>query len=321
MKKNFKKVLQSPILLIFVLVLILLSFFVTDTVIKKNKANEKYMIEAFKNNNKEINTMLYKAIKREADYKVDQVATEIRRKLVEEYQGDNERFINDYDNQTEESKIIKILNEVLEEKESRFFHVNNDKNDIYIISPKEILADKSIAKASETDSRTLENEIKKYPNRELAELAYKEILDGNTEELFIQNKGCNSDIIELNIDKVLSLPLEEIQKYEFLSISYIDEHGDIIGTPDVNHKGIKQNSRKIIIIQSFNMSDQIQDLGILKNYERIWTKQKIIIKNHKEERDYNLLVGILIIIIFMSSFIVMACFKNRFVRERDKSEF
>lgn len=50
--------------------------------------------------------------------------------------------------------------------------------------------------------------------------------------------------------------LEGLKNYEFLVPTYITDTGDLFGTPDIS-EGVPQNTHKIIVIQCFNLYDQL----------------------------------------------------------------
>lgn len=315
-----EKLFSTPTLFVIVLSLILIVYIMVNFSINTNIKNEEKIISTFDEIEEQINTVIYKSIKRESKEKVKTVSDKLRKELVSLYEGNEEQFIRDYDNAFDESIFIKTLNRALEEEDDRFFHVRNDNNDIYIISPKEILADKSVVKSSKDGiDRTLENEIHNYPNEDMAKEVYDKILDGYKGDLFLQTEEHENVIKDLDYRKVLKLPMEDLKNYRFISVSYIDEYGDLIGTKDVDYKGKKQNSRKIILIQSFNLYDQIFDLGLNNNYNVIRSQKEMLLEGQTFEREIYSVTGILLVVVFISCFLVMAFFKNQYIRERDKN--
>lgn len=320
-RKIFKAFSKNFISFIVALSLIFVIFFLTNEAIILNTKHKNTIDTSFETINEQMNTVIYKSVKRESQYKVDYVSNKLRNKLLDIYQDDFDNFIKEYDESKDDSKFIKTLNDILEDENDRFFHVRNDENDIYIISPKEILADKSCRTSSkDNEERSLKEEIYKYSNPSLAKETFDCIVNGDRKDLFIQIKGSKTEITELDYKSVLKLELKELKNYEFLSISYIDEYGDIMGEKDVDKKGKKQNNRKIILVQSFNMYDQVIDLGLDKNYNVIRGINSTLIEEQELEKSLYSIIGIIAVVAFISCFLVMACLINRYIRERDKNE-
>lgn len=312
---------RSRVALTLVLSLILVIFCMVNQVITLNKTHENNINERFERVEAQVNTIAYKAIKREASEKVKNVSIKLRAKLVEMYDGDFQEFIREYDESSDNSNLIKTLNEVLENEEERFFHVKNDENDIYIISPKEVLADKSRRTASKNDEdRPLNSEIHKYQNSKLAKQVYDNIIMGRRTDLFLQIPSDKQTIERLDIKDVLKMPIEDLECVEFLTVSYIDEYGDLASNQDVDRKGKENTCRKIILIQSFNLYDQVKELGMDKQYSIIRSSKDAMIYEQILERKIYAAIGTLTAALLIISFLVMAYLRNRYIRERDKCE-
>lgn len=108
----------------------------------------------------------------------------------------------------------------------------------------------------------------------------------------------HSKITEITYDNLKSIymteGLEGLKNYQFLVPVYITDTGDIFGQKDIV-EGVPQNTHKIIIIQSFNLYDQL--LHLRPNFENSFEQDKNDIINRYDSILYDLnLFGIILIL-------------------------
>lgn len=190
----------------------------------------------------------------------------IHKRLVEEY-GDNlEGLENDIVNPNPDSKINKILDEILMD-----IYINNDTdtNKPIVATMRNIIWNRSLLIESD-DILLWDNFKNTHYNTVLADKAIKALKNMNNEKYdFIFWEINNNNLLEhkmlddMNIDKLLELyyeeGLESLKGYELLVPVYITNTGDIFGTKDTNSIGEKINNYKIIVIQRVNAYDALID--------------------------------------------------------------
>ena len=257
---------------------------------------------------RELNTSIYKALKRESQLKVNIIAEDIRLDLLRNYNGDLSVFAREYDNPSEDTVLISTINNVINDsrKKNRYFHIENDANDVFVLSKNGVVFDKSETRSHLNGNRSYEEEISKHFNKELAEQSINGILLNNRDDVFwrLKNSTFSNDVglKQMDINEVLSLPLDKLKDYEFLSVAYIDKYGDILGVDDVSAVGVKQDSRKLMIVQGFNLYEHIQR-DFRDSYVQIEKNHKLQVALIEENRlrIVQKLIAITMLILFHSS--------------------
>ena len=212
----------------------------------------------------EFRKAIYQSLKLEAQVKTDRVASDIRRELIKNYKDDLNKFKHEYEHPTVDSTLITTIDKIIHSEENRFFHIESDSNDMFVASKIGIVSDKSEDCSTFGITRTYKDEISMHYNKSLAKKAIDSLIVGNETDVFwrfrnTMSKGQNdTNIKEMDINMVLKLPLEELKDYEFLTYTYIDKYNDILGVTDVNAIGQKQDSKKLIVVQGFNLYDHIK---------------------------------------------------------------
>ena len=272
---------------------------------------------------KELNTSIYRTLKRESQLKVNTVAEDIRLNLLLNYGEELSSFAKEYDSPNKNTILIKTIDNVINDtrKKNRYFHIENDANDIFVLSKNGVVFDKSQTRSHVHGNRGYDEEITKHFNKELAEQAINGILLNNKDDIFwrLKNTAFNKDIglQQMDIERALSLPLDEIKDYEFLSVAYIDKYGDILGVDDVSAVGAKQDSRKLMIVQGFNLYEHIQR-DFKDSYIQIEKNHKLQIALIEESRLRIVQKLIATVALIIISFFSMAVIQNHLIKERYK---
>lgn len=157
-------------------------------------------------------------------------------------------------------------------------------NGIFIASLEGIMDDYSYTRSAGADIRNWEHEISSSYNKELSENAIDKLLQQHDDEL-ICNEPVNriyksdttnthimiSDISYEELRRVyMSEGIEGLKNYQFYAPAYITENGDIFGEEDIVN-GIRQPNNKIIVVQEFNLYDQLEE-----HHPRIFEHDKVI---------------------------------------------
>lgn len=145
-----------------------------------------------------------------------------------------------------------------------FSNIENDKNDIFIANRNKILVDFSHDTTYEKQTRTWEDEIKTFANPDSAATALKKLyIQDDSIIAWEREASANKDHIyykNINKENIRKIYKEEgwegLKNYQVLVPIYITTDGDIFGKPDIKN-GIYTNNNKIIIIQEFNIYEQL----------------------------------------------------------------
>lgn len=311
MKDAVKKIATISLILLAMLVVI---FYLFYQEYEYTYIREERMIESARVAETELTRSLYKSLKRETQAKTDRLSRNIREDLIENYGDDIEKFAEDYENPTDDSILVTTIGDVLEDESDRFFYIQNRSNDIFALSTRKDEDGEATIKGI---TRILEDEIELHYNKPLAEQSIEGLLDGNDQHMFWRfNNTANDDGIGLknmNIDNIFTLPLECLQDYEFLTVSYIDKYGDILGMNDFSATGEVNDTKKIMIVQGFNLHEHIER-EFKDSYTRIAKNEKLqlaVIEENRKGIAVKLFVVMGIIII---SFIAMAIIQDIYVK-------
>lgn len=202
------------------------------------------------------------------------VKDNIVRDLNTAYGNDKDTLRYDMDYLDVNSTFLKTLNDDIT---GRFINVDNDNNDLFIISTWQatvdtdlrgmIIADKSFNCAGDGQPRYLSSELIKHYNSELGYDAIKRILTQNKDEIIFWEYLPSTDINHKKLSSVSLKALKELymteginglKTYEFLIPVYINENTDIFGKQVVNNLGsYDKDNRQMIVVQGFSIYDSI----------------------------------------------------------------
>ena len=188
--------------------------------------------------------------------------------ILNEY-SDNSLLENDIKNPTDNSKLSKIFDKELHNK------------NIIVGSMNKILWNRTYGEYSTDlkDDYTLEDVIYKTYNQELSREAIDTILKLNSQknDFIIWKSGkSNIEISNNNIDELLNelqkynYDINELKGYDILIPVYITEDGDILGVKDVDMIGRYNDNCKMVLVQKLNLYD-------------ILSPNKYNIENYKDE--------------------------------------
>lgn len=197
-----------------------------------------------------------------------QTNTVIIHKLLLEGYGDNLDGL-EYDilNPNPDSKLNKILDEVLM---NTYINKDTNSNKPIVATMRNIVWNRSLTISS--DELLLWDNFKNiHYNTILAQKAIEALQDMNKQknDFIFWELNHNADlnttkmITTMDINELLDLYYEEgldsLKGFELLVPVYITNSGDIFGTKDTNSIGEKINNYKIIVIQRVNVYDALID--------------------------------------------------------------
>lgn len=271
-----------------------------------------------------LNNTIYTSLRNESQAKVDRLAKEVGEKLREEYQGDYERYKRDYDNlntpseDNSENTLVTILSEHLLGNE-KYFYVESDANDIFVTTEDGVALDESDDCSTEGLSREFAEEIPYHHNPKLAELVFDGIIAGEDNLFWRFRNTTNSDdigVTNLDISVVLNQPLDELVDYEFLSVGYIYDNEDIMGIPRVTEQGFRQKTRRLMIVQGFNIYEQVQDRYKLQ-YVQVRNERNLRIQALEDVQKALILKTIFTLMIVFISLISISSIQDDYIKLLD----
>lgn len=204
-----------------------------------------------------------------------------------------------------------------------FSNLKNDKNDIFIANHHKILADFSHDTTYQKSDRTWEEEIASFANPESAARALKRLyiqddsmIVWEREESSNENHTYYKNITVETMHKIYKDEgLEGLKNYQVLVPIYITTDGDIFGKPDISN-GLQVNNNKIIVVQEFNIYEQLQ-----KDYPDIIDEQDVkIVEQNYEHMMIHLHTFGVVYIIAIIGVIVSTCTRFNTTLEQEEND-
>ena len=261
-----KKIVST--LSVLIMILLIMSGVNEFSNFLNNQANFNKNIDTINEESKKyIYTLIYDAQDKNKIL-LENKALNLQNIILNEY-SDNSLLENDIKNPTDNSKLSKIFDKELHNK------------NIIVGSMDKILWNRTYGEYSTDlkDDYTLEDVIYKTYNQELSREAIDTILKLNSQknDFIIWKSGkSNIEISNNNIDELLNelqkynYDINELKGYDILIPVYITEDGDILGVKDVDRIGRYNDNCKMVLVQKLNLYD-------------ILSPNKYNIKNYKDE--------------------------------------
>ena len=126
----------------------------------------------------------------------------------------------------------------------------------------------------------------------------------------------------LDIDDIktmyLKYGMDALKSYNIIVPSYLTDHGDIFGEPDINPDGTHNNNHKITIIQEFNLYDSIFPYSnLFDQYTSVRNVCKEIHDRHVSDLINRLILNLAIMVL---TFIALICSVMVFFKLGDEGD-
>ena len=202
-----------------------------------------------------------------------------------------------------------------------FSNLENDKNDIFIATHDKIIADFSHDTTYEKITRRWKDEIDSFANPISARNALNKlyiqddsIIIWERFEHDNENHRYDKNITTESMRRIYHKEgLEGLKNYQILVPVYITVDGDIFGRPDIKN-GIRVENNKIIIIQEFNILEQLE-----AQYPNIISEKDIeAIKDEYEHMTMHLYVFGIVFTIAIIGVLVSTCTRFNSVLEQEE---
>lgn len=247
------------------------------------------------------------------------IAKNIEEDIREAYNNDMNKLKIELDNNNY-LNLSKIISKSIKGK--YLLGINNDSNDIFVATTKSIICDFSYDTAgSKDEDRSWSRFISTSSNPELARECANALLIKQGGIIFYEYGPAleNHKLIQtMDINSLKEIIINEgldgLKNYRFLVPTYITDDGDIFGQKDIV-AGIRYNNYKLIIIQEFNLYDQIKE-----NYPDKFNFSYIQSIQDRQTRNITLLyiIGIFITIVLILSFVQICNLFNRYLESKKK---
>lgn len=300
-QKQSKTILFSTLLIAILMCFNLFYYYNQVTELKKSKIESGWsQIESVLKENQEKATLQDSSIKEDI---VEDITTT--------YNENKVGLRYDMDNLDVNNNFLKILNNDINGK---FLNVDNDNNDLFILSTWQeivdidlkgmVITDKSVNCMGNGKPRYFNTELLKHYNYELGYDALKRILGQNKNEVIFWEylPSDNPNHIKLKVCSLEGMKqvyqkegIEGIKNYEILIPMYINDNTDIFGTEKVDNLGsYNKDNRQIIVVQGFNLYDEM-----MKNHKTS------MLLNDKQYDNLIIKTGLIGFFGFILTFVIM----------------
>lgn len=262
------KVKSAVAIITAAVILFASTILIYNNIVSTVQRNTEITINEFKETQFNSIWIYLELLYQQADEEVVLISQNIEKDLLslseEELKLIEDDMNNDIHNQTLHNIIM---------KNTEFYNFNkisNSRNGIIIMSTDGYMEDFNYRRADKCDNttnsfRTWEDSINHSYNKSLEENAIDKLLNRTSGIIALESYDLigNEDHIkikELNYKSLLKVYSEEglegLRNYQILVPYYITDIGDIFGVPDIS-QGIMVDNNKIIVVQEFNLYDQI----------------------------------------------------------------
>lgn len=231
------------------------------------------------------------------------------------------RYQMDFHNSVDSPSYIQIFKDNI--RGYYMFGIHNDNNDPFIASRKEIVMDLSMNCMPEELPRPWDRETTAHYNKSLAKEAVNMILKKDSSIIYWEYLSSDDPnhykISKPSMKELRHLfekeGLEGLKGIEFLAPAYITERGDIFGVDDIDDNGMLADNHKIIVVQEFNLYDQIMSRhqAEFMKYEIYRESVQKDMRHTMVTRTFSVILSTLIIIFVV--FILMLL-NNRMFHDR-----
>ena len=257
-----------------------------------------------------------------AQLQADTTKGDLHHKLFMNY-GDNLDQLRHDLRVNEPNKAHEVLQEVTSYK---FLNKKNDDNRIILADDHRIIADSSLS-ASLKPNRTWKEETNSRMNPVLYKDSVEKILHQQVPYAIIESSlyaqshvGDTMQTSDFNVIKseYLKYGVGALKSYNIIVPSYLTDHGDIFGVPDITPDGTRNINYKITIIQEFNLFDSILPYNSLfEQYNSARNSCKATHDRHVSEIITKLILNLAIMVL---TFIALICSVMVFFRLGDEGD-
>lgn len=256
-------------MMILIIILFSSSVFAYKVIINTVKSNAEKTIEAMKEEQFKVIWFSLQNLQLQSEKEVSRISANIEEDILALPEDKLTRLQYDMTNNIHNDDLHDILMKNIENQ--KLNDINNHRNGLVVMSTKGYIEDfnyrraKSVSTHENNSFRVWQDSIENSYNKELEKNAIDKILNRTSGVIALESYDLvkNSDHIkikEMNYESLLEVFLAEgmegLRNYQIFVPYYITDIGDIFGIPDIS-QGIMVSNNKIIIVQEFNLYDQI----------------------------------------------------------------
>lgn len=314
------KSLRNYIIIITCIFLVILIAY--SDIIKIIHSNHHEISEDYKSKQFDSIMLCYDGLYEDAYNQAIKISNSIEKSIKEDLD------LNDLRYQMDNGIIPDELYSVFEKniKGKSLNNVKNSRNGLFVLNDKKVLIDFNYKRVNNNgfQERLFENERTVQWNKLLYDNAIKNIFNqtGNITaiETFASDNNNHIKIkgpTKPELEKVYKAEgIEGLENYQFLVPAYITDDGDIFGQKDFD-KGLIQQNHKFIVIQEFNLYDQIK-----QEYPEVMNTENDInyYVDHPGSLNILYLMGCMIIASYLIVIVILVNAHNNALEESEDSD-
>lgn len=229
-------------------------------------------------------------------------------------------LVKQMDSGDPKAEYIKVFKENI--RGHYFNGIKNDHNDAFVADRDGVLLDMSLNFQPTKMPVKWSDHWQLHYNKELAANTINLIIAKDNSMLFWEYlPSDNPDhymVTKPDMDELRELymreGLEGLKNIEFFAPAYITENGDIFGVEDFDNSGNHVENHKIIVVQGFNLYDQIMDrhAAEIERYDAVSESIHSSIANTMTMRTVSIIVSTFIILTVV---VLLMVFNNKVFHE------
>lgn len=256
-------------IMIFVILAFSSSVFGYKNIISLVKENCQKTTEAFREEQFKVLWSSLNNLQLQSEKEISKISEDIERDILALSDEKLQKLHYDMTNNIHNQDLHKILMKNIENQNLN--DIRNHRNGVVVMSTEGYLEDFNYRRANlvaedhESSFREWDDNLKNSYNETLEKNAIEKLLNRTSGIIALESYDLiESDdhikIKEMNYESLLQVFLAEgmegLRNYQIFVPYYITDIGDIFGIPDIS-QGIKVDNNKIIVVQEFNLYDQI----------------------------------------------------------------
>lgn len=263
-KDKRKKVFFIKGICIVMLLVMSLIFLVTHT-IESIKSTGNYTINTMKEERFDSIYIYLLELQEEARLNADTISKDIETYIHS--CGD----LNDIKKEMENGDFNEIIHTIFSSQNTHLNGIDNYRNGIIIAAANGIVEDSNYDRVQGKQSRDWESEIENSYNKTLEKYAINLLLNQSDSVIITESvnllteddtnykthRKIKSSDYETLLDVYKTEGIQGLKNYQVWVPAYITDTGDIFGQDDIVN-GIRVENHKLIVIQEFNLYDQIK---------------------------------------------------------------
>lgn len=253
--------------MIFVALIFSSSIFIYEGILSTVNHNEEMTVQSFKEEQFKVIWSSLNKLCLQSEKEITEISANIEAEILELSEDKLNKLQDDMSNDIHNDDLHEIIMGCIDSHGLN--DINNHRNGVVIMSSKGYIEDFNYRRATYTTdnsrSRFWDYSIENSYNKELEQNAINKLLNRTSGIIALESYDLiyNEDHIKIKemtyktlSEVFLKEGMEGLRNYQIFVPYYITDIGDIFGTPDIT-QGIKVENNKIIVVQEFNLYDQI----------------------------------------------------------------